>query len=288
MTLSDVQFAAVKAETLAPGGRAKDVTKPSAKTGNLLTEQVVEIRHYTDSLFSFKTTRHQSFRFTSGQFVMMGLQVEGRPLLRAYSIASGYYEDHLEFFSIKVPDGPLTSRLQHIQPGDSISLNARATGTLVLNSLSPGRRLLLLATGTGFAPFASVLRDPETYERFDEVVMAYGCRQAADLAYATNTVLEVREHELLGEAVAGKLHFYTALTREPHLHQGRLTKLLADGQIFRDLGQTGLDPAQDRVMICGNPGMTRDLRQYLLTSGFAEGANNRPAGFVIEKAFVGE
>ena len=260
--------------------------EPARKSG-LLTERVLEIDHYTDKLFSFKTTRSSSFRFASGQFAMMGLMVDGKPLLRAYSITSGYYDDHLEFFSIKVPDGPLTSRLQHIKPGDEILVNPKATGTLLLGNLKPGKRLILMATGTGFAPFASILRDPETYELFDTVVVAYGCREVAELEYATQTVVALHDHELLGPMIGGKLHYCASVTREAFHRQGRITGLIASGKLFADLNQLPLDGASDRVMICGNPGMTKDLRKMLMDRGFAEGNSNNPAEFVIEKAFAG-
>lgn len=265
-----------------------DRPRPEPKRpSNLLAERVLEIRHYTDKLFSFKTTRHASFRFTSGQFAMMGLMVDGKPLLRAYSITSGYYDDHLEFFSIKVPNGPLTSRLQHIQPGDEIVLAAKPTGTLLLGNLKPGKRLILLATGTGFAPFASILRDPETFERFDTIVMAYGCREVAELEYATQTIVALRDHELLADLIGTKLHYYATVTREAYYRQGRVTGLLTSGKMFSDLKQSGLDAECDRVMICGNPEMTRNCRQLLIDRGFHEGNSNNPEDFVIEKAFVG-
>lgn len=257
------------------------------RSPSLLTGQVLEISHYTEKLFSFKTTRQPSFRFQSGQFAMMGLMVEGKPLLRAYSITSGYYDDHLEFFSIKVPDGPLTSRLQHIQPGDEIVVNAKVTGTLLPGNLKPGKRLLLLATGTGFAPFASILRDPETYERFENIVLLYGCREVAELEYATQTIVALRDHELLADVIGDKLHYYATVTREAYHHQGRVTDLILSGKVFADLKQGPLDPSGDRVMICGNPGMTRDCRQLLIDRGFKESNSNSPEEFVIEKAFVG-
>lgn len=258
---------------------------PARKTG-LLIERVLGIRHYTDKLFSFTTTRSPSFRFVSGQFAMIGLMVEGKPLLRAYSIASGYYDDHLEFFSIKVPGGPLTSRLEHISVGDEILVNPKATGTLLLGNLKPGRRLVLMATGTGFAPFASILRDPETFERFEAVVLVYACRQVAELEFATQTVVALREHELLGPMIGERLFFYASVTREPFHRQGRITDLIASGKLFDDLKQPSLDATKDRVMICGNPDMTKDLRQMLFNTGFVEGNSNHPAEFVVEKAFV--
>jgi ferredoxin--NADP+ reductase len=260
--------------------------RKSARTGGLNRERVLSIKHYTDKLFSFRTTRTPSFRFASGQFAMIGLEVDGRPLLRAYSMTSGHYDDWLEFFSIKVPDGPLTSRLQHIQPGDEILVSAKPTGTLLVGNLRPGRRLILLATGTGFAPFASILRDPETYENIDTVLMAYGCRVPAELEFGTNVVMGVRSHELIGELAAGKLLYYATVTRAPYHHQGRLTDLVVSGKLFRDIDEGPLDPEGDRIMICGNPALTADLRKLLGLRGFTEGANNAPAEFVVEKAFV--
>jgi len=275
---------ALEMEANAASTQAK---KPaSKKTGSLLRERVLDIHHYTDKLFSFRTTRAQSFRFQSGQFAMIGLEVEGRPLLRAYSMSSAYYDEWLEFFSIKVPDGPLTSRLQHIQPGDEVLINAKPTGTLLLGNLRPGKRLFLLATGTGFAPFGSLLRDPEVYEAFDDVFVIYGCRVAAELEYATRVTIEVREHELLGELVADKLHYYATVTREPYHHQGRITDLIENGRLFKDLDVPALDAENDRVMICGNPDMTAQLRSMLGARGFGEGSSTTPGDFVVEKAFA--
>lgn len=266
------------------------VTNPprtdKSKAGNILRERVLSIEHYTDKLFSFRTTRSASFRFDSGQFAMIGLEVGGKPLLRAYSMASAFYDDYLEFFSIKVPDGPLTSRLQHIKPGDEILINPKVTGTLILGNLKPGKRVFYLCTGTGFAPFASLVRDPEAYERFEKVYVIYGCREAAELTYATKTAIEVREHELLAELAEGKLEYYATVTREPYHHQGRITDLITSGRLFADLETTGLDPAHDRIMICGNPAMTGDLRKMLTTLGFVEGNSTTPGDFVVERAFV--
>lgn len=259
---------------------------PSKKSASLLRERVIEIHHYTDKLFSFRTTRAPSFRFQSGQFAMIGLEVEGRPLLRAYSMSSAFYDEWLEFFSIKVPEGPLTSRLQHIKPGDEILINPKPTGTLLLGNLRPGKRLFLLATGTGFAPFGSLLRDPEIYEAFDAVYVIYGCRQAAELEYATRVTIEVREHELLGDLVADKLHYYATVTQEPYHHHGRITDLIENGRLFADLGVPGLDAQNDRVMICGNPNMTAQLRAMLGARGFHEGSSTTPGDFVVEKAFA--
>ena len=248
--------------------------------------RVLDVKHHTDKLFSFRVTREPSFRFEAGQFVMIGLEVGGKPLVRAYSIVSSPYDDHLDFFSIKVPDGPLTSRLQAIRPGDHILVGRKPTGTLLIESLLPGRRLYLFATGTGFAPFGSIIRNPETYERFEEVVLVYGCRQAAELAYATETVVATREDELLGEFADRQLVYYTTVTREPFYHTGRITDLIACGKLARDLARPPLSPEHDRVMICGNPGMLVDLKGALAAMGFTEGSSGEPGTFVIEKAFA--
>jgi ferredoxin--NADP+ reductase len=252
----------------------------------LRREQVLSITHYTDKLFSFRTTRAPSFRFQSGQFAMIGLETETRPLLRAYSMTSAVYDDHLEFFSIKVPSGPLTSRLQHIRVGDHIVVNGKPTGTLLLSNLKPGKRLWLFATGTGFAPFASILRDPETYEAFDTIIAVEGCRQVAELEFATNVVTHVREHEYLGEAAAGKLLYYATATREPFHHQGRIPDLITSGTMTADLGIAPFGSETERVMMCGNPNMLADMRKLLEARGFAEGSSGEPGDFVIEKAFV--
>lgn len=265
---------------------ALDKQSRPAPGSNFYQEQVTEVRHWTDKLFSFKTTRSQGLRFESGQFVMIGLVADGKPLMRAYSIVSSKYDDWLEFLSIKVPDGPLTSRLQHIRPGDSLLISKKPTGTLLLDALKPGKRLYLFCTGTGFAPFGSIIRDPETYERFDTVVVAYGCRNAAELACATNTVLAVRGDEFLGELAAGRLHYYTSVTREPHVHTTRLTTALETGELTSSLGLPPLAPDHDRAMICGSPGMLADLRAMLEARGFGEGGLGEPGEFVIEKAFV--
>jgi ferredoxin/flavodoxin---NADP+ reductase len=252
----------------------------------LLEERVIDVHHWTDKLFSFKTTRSEAFRFDSGQFTMIGLPVDGRPMMRAYSMASASYDDCLEFLSIKVPDGPLTSRLQDIRSGDTILVSRKPTGTLLLGNLQPGKRLYLIATGTGFAPFGSIIRDPEAYDRFEKLVLVYGCRNIAELAFGTRTVLSVRESEYLGEIAREQLLYYTAVTRGPYLHRGRVTTLLQSGEIAAELDLPQLDPAEDRVMICGNPGMLADLRAMLVARGFAEGSSGEPGQFVIEKAFV--
>jgi ferredoxin--NADP+ reductase len=252
----------------------------------LRRERVLSITHYTDKLFSFRTTRAPSFRFQSGQFAMIGLETETRPLLRAYSITSAVYDDHLEFFSIKVPNGPLTSRLQHIKVGDDIVVNGKPTGTLLLTNLKPGKRLWLFATGTGFAPFASVLRDPETYETFDTIIAVEGCREVAELEFATNVVTEVRQHEYLGEAATGKLLYYATVTREPFHHHGRIPDLIASNKLTADLGIAPFGTEEDRVMMCGNPQMLADLKTLMQARGFTEGSSGEPGEFVIEKAFV--
>jgi ferredoxin--NADP+ reductase len=266
---------------------AHEAPAPAAKSaGNLFVERVLEVTHYSDNLFSFKTTRSPSFRFQSGQFTMIGLLAGTRPLLRAYSISSAFYDDWLEFFSIKVPDGPLTSRLQHIKPGDELLVGPKPTGTLLLGNLRPGKRLLLLGTGTGFAPFASVLRDPETFESFETVIAAEGCRTVGELRFANNVVADVTQHELLGDLANEKLHYYDTVTQEAYRHQGRIPDLITSGKMFADLGLPPLNRETDRVMICGNPGMLADLTQLFADRGFEEGSSGAPGDFVIEKAFV--
>ncbi len=250
-------------------------------------EKVLSVHHWTDRLFSFTTTRDASLRFSNGHFTMIGLRKEdGKPLLRAYSIVSANYEEHLEFLSIKVPDGPLTSRLQHIQVGDTIIVGRKPTGTLLIDYLLPARRLYLLSTGTGLAPFLSIIRDPETYEKFEQVVLVHGVREVKELAYHDYITEELPRHEFLGELVSGKLLYYPTVTREAFRHQGRLTTLLADGTISRELGVPLLDPAQDRVMICGSPEMLRDLKSMMEERGFKEGNTTKPGDYVIERAFV--
>ncbi|MFQ6311351.1 ferredoxin--NADP reductase [Lysobacter capsici] len=253
----------------------------------LATERVIEVRHWNDSLFSFRTTRDPGFRFDSGHFVMVGLEVDGRPLMRAYSIASAHYEDHLEFFSIKVPDGPLTSRLRHINNGDPVLVSRRPTGTLVLNDLNPGKRLYLLGTGTGLAPFLSIIRDPATYERFETVVLAHGVRHVSDLAYAQFLQEELPKHEFLGESIRSQLMYYPSVTREPFRNQGRITDAIADGLMAQTLGLPPLDPREDRVMLCGSPQMLEDTAALLEGRGFKPSPRTRePGDYVIERAFV--
>ncbi|HEY8566331.1 MAG TPA: ferredoxin--NADP reductase [Beijerinckiaceae bacterium] len=249
-------------------------------------ESVLSVRHWTDTLFSFTTTRNPAFRFRNGQFAMIGLEVEGRPLLRAYSLASANHEDTLEFFSIKVPDGPLTSRLQHLREGDAILVGRKTTGTLVLDNLEDGRILYLLGTGTGLAPFLSIIKDPETYERFETVVLVHGCRQVSELAYGETITRDLPQDEFLGEAVSRQLIYYPTVTRQPFRNRGRVTDLLASGKLPAELGLPDLDPARDRAMICGSPEMLRDTKNLLLERGFAEGNQGEPGQFVVEKAFA--
>ncbi|MGB0085111.1 MAG: ferredoxin--NADP reductase [Rhodomicrobiaceae bacterium] len=253
---------------------------------NYTEETVLAVQHWTDDLFSFRATRSPSFRFVNGQFTMMGLEIEGKPMVRAYSLVSTNYDDELEFFSIKVPDGPLTSRLRHINQGDRILVGKKPTGTLVLDNLLPGRRLYLLSTGTGLAPFMSIIRDPETYEKFERVILVHGCRQIAELAYGEKITQTLPKDAYLGELIREKLTYYPTVTREPFRHRGRLTDLITTGQLFRDLGVEPFDAAGDRVMLCGSPQMLEDMRATLAERGFTEGSSGKPATFVIEKAFV--
>lgn len=252
----------------------------------LVHEQVTSVHHWTDSLFSFTATRNPAFRFRNGQFAMIGLEVSGRPILRAYSMASANYEEQLEFFSIKVQDGPLTSRLQHLKVGDSILVNGKPTGTLILDNLTRGRNLYLMATGTGLAPFLSIIKDPETYERYEKVVLVHGCRQVAELAYEKLITEELLRHEFLGELISGKLIYYPTVTREPFRNRGRLTDLITSNKLFDEIGLPHLSTDNDRVMMCGSPGMLADLVTILRQNGFDEGNHSKPGHFVIEKAFV--
>jgi ferredoxin--NADP+ reductase len=262
--------------------------KPALKaSGAFYVETVKWVQHWTPTLFSFRTTRDPGLRFTSGQFVMVGLMTdEGRPLVRAYSIASPAWHDELEFYSIKVPDGPLTSRLQKIEVGDQVLIGRKPTGTLVLDGLKPGRRLYMLGTGTGLAPWLSLARDPEVYERFDEVIVTHTVREVRDLNYRDLFERELSQDEILGEIIGGKLKYYPTVTREPFKTQGRITDLIASGQIFRDLGVPALDPAVDRLMLCGGPSVLADLKKQLEGMGFEEGSIANPGDYVLEKAFV--
>ncbi|MET0548449.1 MAG: ferredoxin--NADP reductase [Xanthomonas sp.] len=250
-------------------------------------ETVLDVRHWTEDYFSFTTTRNDGFRFDNGQFVMIGLETETRPLLRAYSIASANWEEQLEFFSIKVPDGPLTSRLQHIKPGDSVLVGKKPTGTLLISDLHPGRHLYLLGTGTGLAPWLSVIKDPETYERFDKVILTHGVRFEKDLAYRDYFEKELPQHEFLGETIREKLLYYPAVTREDFRNRGRLTELLESGAMQRTLGLPPLNPEHDRAMICGSPQMLADLRHTLDARGFVASPRiGSPGHYVFERAFV--
>jgi ferredoxin--NADP+ reductase len=249
-------------------------------------ERVLSVHHWTDRLFSFTTTRDASLRFSNGHFTMIGLRVNEKPLLRAYSIVSPNYADHLEFLSIKVQDGPLTSRLQHIQVGDTIIVGRKPTGTLLIDYLLPGKRLYLLGTGTGLAPFLSIVRDPETYERFEQVIVVHGVRQVNELAYRELLSNDLVKDEILGELVQGKLLYYPTVTREPFVHQGRIPQLLGEGVIAKDLGLPAFNAAEDRVMICGSPEMLRDLKALCEKTGLKEGNTTTPGDFVIERAFV--
>ena len=257
-------------------------TLPDAQT-------VTSVHHWTDRLFSFRVSRPQTLRFRSGEFVMIGLLDErGKPLLRAYSIASPSWDEELEFYSIKVPDGPLTSKLQHIQPGDQIILRPKPVGTLVLDALLPGKRIWFLATGTGIAPFASLMRDPETYEKYEQVVMMHTCRTVAELEYGRQLVEGLRDDPLIGEFVGDKLKYYPTTTREEFHHMGRITDNLSSGKVFEDLGIHPMDQNHDRAMVCGSLAFNHDVKAVLEGFGLREGANSEPQEYVVEKAFVGD
>jgi len=250
-------------------------------------ERVLSVHHWNDTLFSFKTTRDPGLRFQNGHFVMLGLEVDGRPLMRAYSIASANYEEHLEFFSIKVRSGPLTSRLQHLKKGDPVLISRKPVGTLVIDDLLPGQRLYLLGSGTGLAPFLSIIKDPNTYDRFDRVVLAHGVRHTSELAYADVIAHELPTHEFLGDMIREKLIYYPTVTREPFRNQGRLTQLVECRKLCADIGLPPLDPAQDRVMICGSPALLKDACALLNARGFHISPHiGEPGHYVIERAFV--
>ena len=252
-------------------------------------QTVTAVKHWTDRLFSFRVTRPRALRFRSGEFVMIGLLGDsGKPLLRAYSIASPAWDDELEFYSIKVPDGPLTSRLQHIRVGDEIILRPKPVGTLVHDALLPGSRIWFLSTGTGFAPFASLLREPETYEKYDSVIMMHTCREVAELEYGRQLVEGLKDDPLIGELVADKLKYYPTTTREPSPLMGRITDNLLSGKVFADLNLPPMDPAEDRAMVCGSLAFNHDVKAVLEKFGLREGANSEPLEYVVEKAFVGD
>jgi ferredoxin--NADP+ reductase len=264
---------------------------PNAQAGlkassAFFVETVTWVHHWTSTLFSFRTTRDPALRFSSGQFVMVGLQKEdGKPLVRAYSIASPAWHEELEFYSIKVPDGPLTSRLQNIKVGDQVLIGRKPTGTLVLDGLKPGKRLYMLGTGTGLAPWLSLARDPDVYERFEAVVVTHTVREVSDLNYA-ELFGELPQDEILGELIDGKLRYYPTVTREDFRTKGRITDLIASGKLFTDLGLPRFNPEEDRVMLCGGPSVLVDLKQQLIDLGYQEGSIAQPGDFVLEKAFV--
>jgi len=251
-----------------------------------ITEHVLSVHHWTDTLFSFTTTRSSSLRFKNGHFIMIGIEVEGRPLMRAYSIVSANYEEHLEFFSIKVPDGPLTSRLQHLKVGDPVLMSSKPTGTLVLDHLLPGRNLYLLSTGTGLAPFISIIKDPETYEQYEKVVLIHGVRHVAELAYEELIHQSLPENEFFGEQVREKLIYYPTVTRELFRNQGRITNLIESGKLFSDIGLPNIDLDSDRFMLCGSPQMLKDTCAILDSRGFKEARRGDAGHYVIERAFV--
>lgn len=250
------------------------------------TQSVTEVHHWNDSLFSFKTTRDQSLRFENGHFLMLGMQVEGKPLMRAYSIASPNYDEELEFLSIKVADGALTSRLQNINVGDELLVSSKPTGTLVVDHLLEGRNLYLVSTGTGLAPFISIIQDPEVYERFDKIILTHGVRYVSELAYQRFITEDLPGNEYFGDEVKQKLIYYPAVTREPFRTQGRLTELMSSGQLFSDVGLEQADPTRDRFMICGSPSMLKDTCQILDDWGFQESRQGIKGHYVIERAFV--
>lgn len=253
---------------------------------NLYEEKVLSVHHWNDTLFSFTTTRNPGLRFQTGQFVMIGLPVNGRPLLRAYSIVSPHYEETLEFYSIKVQDGPLTSKLQHLKVGDTLLVGKKPTGTLIIDNLVPGKNLYLLSTGTGLAPFMSTIRDPDYYEAFDRIILTHGVRVNSELGYHQYITEELPNNEFFGEQVKEKLIYYPTVTREAFRNQGRLTDLIESGKLFTDIGLPPLNPETDRAMLCGSPAMLKDLVAILNARGFTEGNMNTPGTYVIERAFV--
>ena len=253
-----------------------------------LEERVLSVHHWTDRLFSFTTTRDPALRFSNGHFTMIGLRLEnGKPLLRAYSIVSANYEEHLEFLSIKVQDGPLTSRLQHLKVGDKILVSRKAVGTLVVDDLKPAMNLYLFGTGTGLAPFMSIIQDPYTYEKFEKVVLVHGVRWVSELAYHDYITQTLPEHELLGELIREKLIYYPLVTREPFRNQGRLTDQIVNGDLAKGVGLPQLSPENDRAMMCGSPSMLADLCKILDARGFQiSPSQGVPGDYVIERAFV--
>jgi ferredoxin--NADP+ reductase len=266
-------------------GRANDSSFPIPD--NVFAQTVTEVRHFTDRLFKFRITRPTEFRFRSGEFIMIGLPNAGRPVYRAYSIASPFWDEEIEFYSIKVPGGPLTEYLQKIVPGDTVLMRKKPTGTLVLDALVPGKRLYLLSTGTGVAPFASLIRDPETYEKFEEIVLVQTCRDVAELTYITDMVEALGDDPLIGEMVGDRLRVHTTTTREPFVRTGRITDLMTSRRFFDETGLPQINPQEDRGMICGSMEMLKDTKAVLESFGLVEGSNSAPATFVVERAFVG-
>lgn len=251
-----------------------------------LEERVLSVHHWTDSLFSFKTTRDPSFRFRSGEFTMIGIPVDGKPLLRAYSVASAHYADELEFFSIKVQNGPLTSRLQHLKEGDPVMVSTKPTGTLVIDNLAPGKHLYLLGTGTGLAPFLSIIKDPEAYERFEKIIVVHGVRYNKDLAYGEFITQVLPNDEFIGELTREQLIYYPTVTREESKRRGRITELMETGKLFADIGLPGMSVENDRFMLCGSPAMLADVKALLDARHYTEGNHGEQGHYVIEKAFV--
>ncbi|MER9402929.1 ferredoxin--NADP reductase [Mesorhizobium caraganae] len=254
---------------------------------NVYAETVVSVKHYTDRLFSFRITRPQSLRFRSGEFVMIGLPNAEKPVYRAYSVASPAWDEELEFFSIKVPDGPLTSELQKIQVGDTVIMRQKSTGTLVVDALTPAKRLFMISTGTGIAPFASLLRDPDTYEKFDQLILTHTCRDNAELVYGQELVAALESDPLIGELTGGRVTLYNSTTREESARMGRITALIGSGKFYSDLGIEKLNPETDRIMICGSMHMLKDVKELAESLGFHEGSLSHPSTFVVERAFVG-
>lgn len=249
-------------------------------------EIVLSVHHWNDTLFSFTTTRDPSLRFKTGQFVMIGLEINGKPLMRAYSVVSAHYEDHLEFYSIKVQDGPLTSHLQHLKVGDTLLVSRKPTGSLIMDNLKPGKNLYLLSTGTGLAPFMSVVRDPEFYDAFEKIILTHGVRWKNELGYFEHITEDLPEHEHFGDLIKNQLIYYPTVTREDFGTQGRLTDLIQNGKLFSDIGLPEFNPENDRIMICGSPAMLKELVEILEASGFTEGTSHTPGDYVIERAFV--
>ena len=249
-------------------------------------EKVIEVHHWSDTLFSIKTTRDRSLRFRNGEFAMIGIELDGKPLMRAYSMASSTYEDHLEFYSIKVQEGALTSRLQHIKEGDYLLVSKKPAGTLLWDRLKPGKRLYLLSTGTGLAPFLSIIKDPEIYDNFEKVILVHGCRYINELTYQNLITHELKHNEYFGESVKEKLIYYPAVTREPYRNYGRITSLLESGKLMEDVGLPTLNVLDDRFMLCGSPGMLKNLTKILNDLGFTETRRSDIGEYVIERAFV--